>query len=62
MQILQTNLHGSNRDSKVLETGEKIEKVVGSQGQLGRFDIVRGKAKIPKRERRSQGARGRGGC
>lgn len=60
VQILQANLHGSDGNSKVLETGEKIEKVVRGQGQLGRLDIVRGEAKVAKRECRSQGARGRG--
>lgn len=67
MYILQPNTHGANGDGEILEAGEEIEKMVGSQGQFSRFDSWRGKFQSPKgqsggqRGGRGQGARTRAG-
>lgn len=46
MQVFQTHIHRTNIYAQVLETREEVEEVVGSQGELGRLDIMGGKGEV----------------
>ena len=60
MDILQANTHGANGDGKILEAGEKVEKVMGGEGKFGGLDTLRRKLQSAKGQGCGQSGRGRG--
>lgn len=60
MDILKAHAHGTNGDGEILEAGEEIKEMVGSQGKFSRFDVRRGKSQRSKGQSGGQRGGGRG--
>lgn len=60
MYVLQSDTHRAHGDPEILETGEKVEKVVWSEGQLGRLYTMGDKAQCSNGQCRGQGRGGKG--
>lgn len=46
MNILEPNVHGTHDDAKLVEAGEEVEEMVGSEGEFGGLDMSGTKAQI----------------
>lgn len=60
MDVLQSDTHGTNGYGEILEAGEQVKQVMGSQGKFRRPDALGAQLQCPKRQGRCQSRRGRG--
>lgn len=54
VDVLQADVHGTDRDGELLELREQVEEVVRGQGELCGLHIVRGEFEGAKRQGRSE--------
>lgn len=62
MDVLESDVHGTDVHAQVFEFCEEVVEVVGCEGELRRLDIVRGEGEVWAREGVCEGDCRRGGC
>ena len=42
MKVLKSDIHGSNSNVDLFESGQQVVEVVRGEGELGRFEVMGG--------------------